>query len=63
MNHAPLAFDLQLGGQDDDGASPCSRERMMERAQRLNFLKQSARYLGRTLTDRQLHSLIVRVGP
>jgi hypothetical protein len=60
MKHAPLALEPEAG-QRDDGATLSSRERTLGHAQRLTFLKQSALYLGRALTARQLHLLIGRI--
>ena len=62
MNHVPLARDMETVRQDNDDAPLYRRKRTMERTQRLNFLKLSARYLGQTLTARQLHSLAGRTG-
>ena len=61
MNHALLARDSETLGQDNDSGALCSRKRKMERAHTLNFLRLSARYLGHTLTARQLHSLTERI--
>ncbi|WP_455235184.1 hypothetical protein [Thiogranum longum] len=60
MKHGPLALEPETG-QDDDGATLSGRERMVGQAQRLTFLKQSALYLGRTLTAGQLRCLIGRI--
>ena len=57
MNHIVLVRNLETLRQDNHGERLYSRERAPERAQRLNFLKLSARYLGQTLTVRQLHIL------
>jgi len=61
MNHAPLARDTKTLEQDNDAPPLFSRKRRMEWAHTLNFLSLSARYLGHTLTARQLHSLAERI--
>jgi len=61
MNHAPSPRESETLQKDNDAAPLFSRNRRMEHACRLTFLKLSARYLGHTLTVRQLHHLAGRM--
>jgi hypothetical protein len=61
MNHAQLAHNLETFRQDNDGPPLPSRKCRIEWARRLSFLELSARYLGQTLSARQLHSLARRI--
>jgi len=62
MNPLPLAYAMTSDSQEDESESLFSRERTIERVRRLQFLKQSAVYLGCTLAARQLHVQIQRRG-
>ena len=61
MNHAPSPRESGTLQTDNDAAPLSSRNGRMEHAGRLTFLKLSARYLGHTLTVRQLHRLAGRM--
>jgi len=57
MNHVPFARAPENRGQNNDGTPLFNCNGTMEQMQRLDFLELSARYLGQTLTARQLHLL------
>lgn len=62
MIDVSMAFKLGIDGQSDECVSLSSRDRMMRRVQAMNFLKESAAYLGVAVTSGQLRSLIERQG-
>ena len=57
MSRVSLPRDLETRGQYNAGAPLFNRKETMEQVQRLDFLKLSARYLGQTVSARQLHLL------
>jgi len=60
MFDVPVAIQQESGGQSNERVSLSNRERMMRRAQILNFLKESAAYLRVAVSSGQLGSLIER---
>ena len=57
MSHALVARSLENPAQHDNRPPPANCDRRTERIRRLDFLETSARYLGRTLTTRELYLL------